>query len=579
MESEHNRSPLSPANRLAVPGQAQRAAYITRSSKKKLGQRSSSRVPSTTPEQKGEAGDAGDAELQSESTPLMTMTTRSRAHLRSLLDAASGSETKGAAEQDTAMQDLAGGGGSPEKQAAAAKSRDHKPGSAAQPSARNSLRAETALRRSRAHNPVIRLTYKLLDTYQGINEKYYAKHKKTYNNGHDDDHGDYIIRPGDMVNGRYEIARRPNGSSPLLGKGSFGQVVYALDRKVVPNKEVAVKIIKNHRHWHEQAKCEIDLLKRFTQMQPVPDRGDWVDYANVVRLVDDFVFHSHCCLVFELLPFTLYDLLKISRFRGVSLVLVSRFAQNLMRTLDCLRHPDVDVIHCDLKPENVMLCKHDDHRVKVIDFGSSCSSKRQPFTYIQSRFYRSPEVLLCRPYSHAIDMWSLGCILVEMHTGQPLFNGKNEAEQMRKIVEVLGMPPTHMIAGAGAKSKVKDLFVLEGGVYKLNPDKASSSSSSSSDGKKRRESGSRDLKTIIRKPTPQPMSVEQERDYDLFEDLLRMMLHFDPAKRVTPKDALSHPFLATGASDKMEMSPRPETPHSTPRADKVDQAVQTHKMK
>jgi serine/threonine protein kinase len=47
-------------------------------------------------------------------------------------------------------------------------------------------------------------------------------------------------------------------------------------------------------------------------------------------------------------------------------------------------------------------------RVKVIDFGSSCSSKRQPFTYIQSRFYRAPEVLLCRPYGHAIDMWSLG---------------------------------------------------------------------------------------------------------------------------------------------------------------------------
>ena len=48
------------------------------------------------------------------------------------------------------------------------------------------------------------------------------------------------------------------------------------------------------------------------------------------------------------------------------------------------------------------------------------------FHYIQSRFYRSPEVLLGIPYDLAIDMWSLGCILVEMHTGEPLFSGKDE---------------------------------------------------------------------------------------------------------------------------------------------------------
>ena len=50
----------------------------------------------------------------------------------------------------------------------------------------------------------------------------------------------------------------------------------------------------------------------------------------------------------------------------------------------------------------------------------------QIYQYIQSRFYRSPEVLLGLPYDLAIDMWSLGCILVEMHTGEPLFAGSNE---------------------------------------------------------------------------------------------------------------------------------------------------------
>lgn len=69
----------------------------------------------------------------------------------------------------------------------------------------------------------------------------------------------------------------------------------------------------------------------------------------------------------------------------------------------------------------------------------------QIYQYIQSRFYRSPEVLLGIPYDLAIDMWSLGCILVEMHTGEPLFSGGNEHDQMSKIVEVLGMPPKHLL--------------------------------------------------------------------------------------------------------------------------------------
>jgi serine/threonine protein kinase len=187
------------------------------------------------------------------------------------------------------------------------------------------------------------------------------------------------------------VVKRPNSHSPLLGKGSFGQVVYAIDTKSPDGKkqEVALKIIKNHHHWYEQAKCEIALLKRFTKMEPVETskgKKDWVEHANVVRLVDDFEHCNHCCLVFELLPFTLYDLLKYSRFKGVSLQLVSRFAHHMLRALSSLRA--ADVIHADLKPENVMLVAHDDHRVKVIDFGSSCTSKRQPFTYIQSRFYR-----------------------------------------------------------------------------------------------------------------------------------------------------------------------------------------------
>jgi len=70
------------------------------------------------------------------------------------------------------------------------------------------------------------------------------------------------------------------------------------------------------------------------------------------------------------------------------------------------------------------------------------------YTYIQSRFYRAPEVILGLPYTTAIDMWSLGCIVAEMHTGYPLFAGENEVEQLACIMELLGLPPARLLHSA-----------------------------------------------------------------------------------------------------------------------------------
>ena len=90
--------------------------------------------------------------------------------------------------------------------------------------------------------------------------------------------------------------------------------------------------------------------------------------------------------------------------------------------------------------------------IKLIDFGSSCRSDKRMYTYIQSRFYRSPEVMLGLKYGVEIDMWSLGCILVEMHTGEPIFNGVDEFDQMSRVIALRGMPPLNMIKD-GSKSK------------------------------------------------------------------------------------------------------------------------------
>jgi serine/threonine protein kinase len=79
------------------------------------------------------------------------------------------------------------------------------------------------------------------------------------------------------------------------------------------------------------------------------------------------------------------------------------------------------LIHCDLKPENIMIADFDAPRVKLIDLGSSCFRHDRLATYVQSRAYRAPEVILQAGYDARIDLWSLGAILVELVTGAVLF--------------------------------------------------------------------------------------------------------------------------------------------------------------
>lgn len=76
--------------------------------------------------------------------------------------------------------------------------------------------------------------------------------------------------------------------------------------------------------------------------------------------------------------------------------------------------------------------------LKIVDFGSACLENETVYSYIQSRFYRSPEVLLGIPYNGAIDMWSLGCIAFEMLLGLPLFPGVSEHDQLHLIEKTLG---------------------------------------------------------------------------------------------------------------------------------------------
>lgn len=84
------------------------------------------------------------------------------------------------------------------------------------------------------------------------------------------------------------------------------------------------------------------------------------------------MWRNHLCLVFELLSYNLYDLIRNTNFKGVSLNLTRKFAAQLCTALLFLSTPDLSIIHCDLKPENILLCNPKRSAIKIVDFGSSC---------------------------------------------------------------------------------------------------------------------------------------------------------------------------------------------------------------
>ena len=429
-----------------------------------------------------------------------------------------------------------------------------------------------------ADRPLMKLSVSLIDTYKSINTIYYEerdarmkkmareKGKGPVNNGWDDENYDYVVTPGEIFFGRYKIKER-------IGKGSFGQVVRAEDTE--SKTEVAIKIIKSKKPFALQAKTEIELLTHLLEKDPddqhnigkSPSAEELLPLDShiltleptLVRLLTHFVYRGHQCLVFEMLSLNLYELLKNTQFGGVSLNLIRKFAKQVLRALAFLAREDVDVIHCDLKPENILLRHPKKSGVKVIDFGSSCRSNKRMYSYIQSRFYRSPEVILGLPYSVKIDMWSLGCILAEMHTGEPLFSGSDQFDQMQKIVKLLGMVPDAILQESSSQCRKQFFYKDEVDEWQVRQTKLSSKDEEGTPEKPEDTKPKivpslnpvASLREVItagsnqKKKFPQSEVYNTQRNYKLFVDLVFRMLAYQPSERIKPEEALLHPFITS----------------------------------
>lgn len=288
---------------------------------------------------------------------------------------------------------------------------------------------------------------------RSINVRNYSQ-----NFGFDDSTGNYIIVPHDHINYRYEI-------ETILGNGSFGNVVRCKDHKYSDadnnSKTVAIKIIKNDINWSLQAVYETKMLRHLNEKMKSTGQLLFEKDFPILTYIDHFHFRGHMCIISEMLSLNLYSLLEIIKFRGLSLKILKLFSRRILTGLDFIHKQNI--IHCDIKPENIMIklppnfdpkdgnINENDVIVKIIDFGSSCFDKEISYSYIQSRFYRAPEVVLGASYNNMIDIWSFGCVIAELFSGAPLLPGKNELEQIGLILELFGAPNSSIILDQRSK--------------------------------------------------------------------------------------------------------------------------------
>ncbi|KAA8534710.1 hypothetical protein F0562_032227 [Nyssa sinensis] len=423
-----------------------------------------------------------------------------------------------------------------------------------------------------------RLTKDIVETYQICNPQFrYSEELNpkrfltspsigVLNDGYDNANSDLILTVN-FVLVNLDTQRRYIVKD-ILGHGTFGQVAKCWVAET--NSFVAVKIIKNQPAYYQQALVEVSILTMLNK------KFDPEDKHHIVRIYDYFVCQRHLCIAFELLDTNLYELIKINHFRGLSLSIVQLFSKQILRGLALMR--DAGIIHCDLKPENILLCMSvKPAEIKIIDFGSACMEDRTVYSYIQSRYYRSPEVLLGYQYTTAIDMWSFGCIVAELFLGLPLFPGASEFDLLRRMIKILGgQPPDYVLKEAKNSSK---FFKCVGNINYEESGQVSMGRRSAYQALTEEEYEARELKkpsigkeyfnhmnleAIVtkypyRKNLPEEDIAKESQIRLALIDFLRGLVEFDPAKRWSPLQASKHPFV-TGEPFTCPFKPPLETP-------------------
>lgn len=359
---------------------------------------------------------------------------------------------------------------------------------------------------------------------------------------------DIVLKPGSIFAKNYLVQSE-------LGSAAFSTAYQCLDLSSEEDEdgyrdEVCLKVIKNTKDYFDQSLDEIKIL------QLLKDTGK-TEENHVVKMKSFFYHREHLVIVTELLRQNLYEFGKIIiESRGNVYFTRPRLSHIIRQCLVALKFVhELGLVHSDIKPENILLSSYSRALIKIIDFGSSSFVSDRQSSYIQSRSYRAPEVILGLPYDGKIDIWSLGCVVAELYTNEVTFQNDSELSMLSRLEAICGPFPRHMIDKGRNCHRI---FTDSGLIYKKisssdddDVDKDSSHGSSSIDNSEKFFFRVYQPKTTTvaarlgfdEDLLDQPHLSDNDKNRALFTDFVRKLLMIDPDKRPTAAEALDHPWI------------------------------------
>lgn len=311
---------------------------------------------------------------------------------------------------------------------------------------------------------------------------------------------------------------------------------------------MAIKVVRSIKKYRDAAEIEADILNDLYDRQK--ERCGDSERRYVVTMYSHFNYHGHYCLVFERLGMSLYEFIKRNDYRGFPMEIVRRISFQLVSALRFIH--SCGLIHTDLKLENILLVDsasqvsthpsyfdrtHKDSSsrksadyvlplrtdIKLIDFGSATyDNDRHKSRIISTRQYRGPEVTLELGWSYPSDIWSAGCIVSEIYTGELLFPTHDNLEHLVMMDKITQSSfPLCMIDDSPVRQK---FFHSDGALYVEALDD------------KMRRYVRNEIVSL-----PELLSREGKRSGLL--DLLQRLLALNPDDRLTASQAMRHEFF------------------------------------
>ncbi|CAJ1945316.1 unnamed protein product [Cylindrotheca closterium] len=331
--------------------------------------------------------------------------------------------------------------------------------------------------------------------------------------------------------------------SGVVGKGVFSTVLKCVtessNSSTVLPPQVALKFIRHNDTMANAAVKEVKILQRLRNSLGVISLLLPSDSAPLE-------YRGHTILAFPHMEYNLRDLLKkYGQGLGLSLTAVTSYFRQLLAALTQLQKHNV--IHSDLKPDNILVSA-DFSSVSICDFGSAIDSQESGemvTPYLVSRFYRAPEIILGLIPTYAIDLWGIAVTVAELFLGKVVFNGSDNNDMLKMMMEVLGPFSNRLIRQhlvQAQKFPLKTHFSQEATTFVFRQATVDPVTGQAVHKDVSLQSFTPSLQSrILRAKSGQDSRTSALR----FAEILQKCMTLDPTRRISVKDAIHHDVFKT----------------------------------